>query len=299
MKYNFERVTRADMAVESVLVQEAAKKLLARETNDIEVSEFAGNNPYNDIEVQENKGYVLRSREAFGEPNENKIVASAFEAFIKKWGNETKLFGENAKVVRASEYDDYKNGTDLLVEFLGPDGKTHVLALDVTSNSFKKDIEDKLTKKREFFEKTSETPAVKYFKSSFTEEKGRKVVVPAVAGMSAPAVKELLTKLEAIEKAKNTGNSSSKMEAELSSDPLREAVLVEIKEQLDLYATRSLSKQILPEAKAELAFLQEKISSLLSPEKIARTLSKNQTDPVFKEIVLQSRMNAAPTKRYA
>ncbi|MFZ2048712.1 MAG: hypothetical protein WAV25_00160 [Minisyncoccia bacterium] len=46
---------------------------------------------------------------------------------IKSW------FGENARVLRASEYDDKKNDTDLIVEFLDEDGKPVAqLSIDTT-----------------------------------------------------------------------------------------------------------------------------------------------------------------------
>ena len=106
-------------------------------------------------------------------------------------GELSQWFSEHGFTIGASEYDDWVNGIDLLVEFRkpnSPEAPLLALGIDVT---FSIDVTDKFDRLRKQMEDGS-LAKMKYFASEHSEEKGPRDNLPEViVGISAKTVSEL------------------------------------------------------------------------------------------------------------
>ncbi|MCA9364038.1 hypothetical protein KC727_02365 [Candidatus Kaiserbacteria bacterium] len=103
-------------------------------------------------------------RERYEQNNqETKKTARVLEAIIHEYGELGDWFGENATTIKTSEYDDYVNGVDLVVELSDDDFSHHLaLAVDVTFGS--KHVHKKFQKIKEEID-AEKLAEVKYFES--------------------------------------------------------------------------------------------------------------------------------------
>jgi len=119
-----------------------------------------------------------------------KRVSEAVEVTLAYCGETQDWFGENAYLIRTSEYDDVINGVDLVVEFdLGSEDdepRRVALTVDVTTAVEKSVLEKKIKRNAEktFTRKGDKKAQIKYFKSEANDYKGPlENIVPIVIGL--------------------------------------------------------------------------------------------------------------------
>jgi len=127
-----------------------------------------------------------------GEGRENTALkaATVFEAIIHQHGEQSNWFGSNASTIKASRYDDLKNGVDTIVEFQEEKKPASQLALaiDVTFSSDLKRKFDRIKKEIE----QGDLTRIKYFHSENTGFRGEMTKVPRiVVGADIAVVKGL------------------------------------------------------------------------------------------------------------
>lgn len=125
--------------------------------------------------------------EATEKEKEAKILADILEAIILEESETSNWFGQNSSTTKVSDYDDYINHIDTIVEFTEEESANHMaLGIDAT---FSTDIKRKFDRIKEEIEKGSLAEA-KYFSSSFI--KGRHIQIPRiVVGADVKTIKEL------------------------------------------------------------------------------------------------------------
>jgi hypothetical protein len=124
------------------------------------------------------------------ETQEALALSRVFEAIIHLHAELSDWFGPRAHTIRASRYDDLKNGVDEIMECqLGRGAAAHLaLAIDVT---FSPNIRDKFERIREEIDR-GELATVKYFHSEYMHFRGQLSNVPRVIiGADCRTVKEL------------------------------------------------------------------------------------------------------------
>jgi len=126
------------------------------------------------------------------ESAETKKIADIFEAIVLEHGELSEWFGENGFTVGVSEYDDFINGVDMVVEFCKVEkSETPHLALgmDVT---FTSDTTAKFDRLREQIE-NGQLAKVKYFSSEHSNIRGGMDNIPEViVGVDRKTVEELM-----------------------------------------------------------------------------------------------------------
>jgi hypothetical protein len=100
----------------------------------IKLADFVGIQPYSDTQIAAdmNKARELKAR--FQTTEAHKIYADVMEGLIYRQIGRSGWFGPEAAAIKTSDYDDYVNGVDLMVEFEGESrSRRHLgLAIDVT-----------------------------------------------------------------------------------------------------------------------------------------------------------------------
>lgn len=204
------------------------------------------------------------------------IVADQIE--VSDW------FGSNSLFFRTTEYDDYFNGVDAVVEFnVGTDTSPERIALsiDTTSRTDTDTIGQKID--RNISKIFSNKLEVKYFESPDLDATNRykgtiKDVVPVVIGLEAQNVNQLITNFahlirlsdqkrdQSLDQNARTkaGQEYSNLRRQLEQDPCQIVFLEEIYRQLDLYhklVTRenSPSINVKPPSLLKLSFIIEDI----------------------------------------
>jgi hypothetical protein len=92
--------------------------------------------------------------------------AEIAEYVMKIFARDSEWFGDDSIIAPTSKYDDYKNGTDFVVEWENPEtGERDIaLAVDVTVTSTRSVLQDKLNKTKKGLENGTLTK-IKYFNS--------------------------------------------------------------------------------------------------------------------------------------
>ncbi len=154
------------------------------------------------------------------EEKKSKRVSEVLEAIIYLHTELSNWLGPNAETIRTSEYDDIKNGVDLIAEFNTEDSTRHLaLGVDVTFSTFY--LETKINRIKNEIE-ADELAQVKYFESHGF--KGSLRQLPRVViGVEADKVIEL------------AGLWMRNKNAELGRHPAKNIILVEIVEQLKIF----------------------------------------------------------------
>ena len=109
------------------------------------------------------------------------------EAELAEW------FGPNAFTIKTSEYDDFINGVDVIIEFYNEDGTSCLtLALDITLASNTGDLRRKLRRAREEID-DAKLARIKYFSSEHSGIRGELKDIPrGVVGIDFKAAVELI-----------------------------------------------------------------------------------------------------------
>ncbi|MFH1473032.1 MAG: hypothetical protein ABIF06_01280 [bacterium] len=143
-----------------------------------------------DKETVENLKRKFESKQGQGDL-EVKKDADIIEAIILEQGELSQWFGENAFTHGASEYDDFINGIDLLVEFKrpnNPEAEHLALGVDVT---FTTDTTAKFERLRQQIEDRT-LAKMDYFPFGDTESRGFKDKLPEViVGVERRTIREL------------------------------------------------------------------------------------------------------------
>lgn len=170
-----------------------AKALRSIGENRINMDDFA--NMY-EGSIEKDRELIARQRSRFEkkddtpELKEAHKLADIFEAIICEHGEMSEWFGENAMTASTSEYDDFINSIDVIVEFTREEEPSSHLGLAIDA-TYSRDVTHKLRKIKERID-TKELSTVKYFKSSEGDFRGELNKVPRViVSADVNTVKEL------------------------------------------------------------------------------------------------------------
>lgn len=143
---------------------------------------------YDPAMIKADLEYVRQKRLEFGEADDIRKWATILEVVIHEQIELSEWLGSGVTTVRASDYDDIRNGIDTIVEFLleGAQPNYLALAVDVT---FSPNIEDKLERIKQSI-REGKLGYVKYFKSERFRGELRQVPV-VVVGTDIVTAKQL------------------------------------------------------------------------------------------------------------
>lgn len=168
--------------------------------------------------------------------------SDALETIVVNQAEMNNWFGENSFLIRTSEYDDYNNHVDAVLEFAieGKESQRLALAIDSTSASSRNN--DVINRKieRNIEDVKYDRTTVKYFESQVDNFRGRlRTVLPVVVGLDERNSDDLISlsatiiKLEA---QKISGNARlAQIKKEMEKHPAQLLFLEEIKQQLEMY----------------------------------------------------------------
>lgn len=155
------------------------------------------NHPYSNMDVASDLEYVakqkvLHKKTETPQSRELKRIADIFEALVLWNSEQADWLGSKATTIKTSEYDDYKNGVDMVVEFQEERSASYLgLAADVTFSSDRSIIAKKFSILRDQI-KRGTLAQVKYFHSDHTHFDGQLSKLPEVViGVSKSMVLEL------------------------------------------------------------------------------------------------------------
>ncbi|HMP67699.1 MAG TPA: hypothetical protein PKA60_03045 [Candidatus Paceibacterota bacterium] len=131
----FEDQTKKVDVVKMPQALEKAKEIMAEYKIDPE----SFSDLYNPSSVNDDKKYVAEMKIKFDLQNTeqyeviNNQLAEIFEAIIFDEGESANWFGDNSFLIKTSDYDDIKNGVDMVVEYDEDEGVSRIAAaIDVT-----------------------------------------------------------------------------------------------------------------------------------------------------------------------
>lgn len=201
-------------------------------------------------QLYENNG----SKNSFGNKG-----GDALESVFERYGNHSEWFAKKSVLTRASEYEDYFNGTDFYLEFDGQNQKNVedrvVLAIDVTSTiengRLIGKVDSAVTKVT-----THNGGDIKYFESGVDEFKGYlKGTIPVTVGVDSNHTLDLMLH-----------------DSDIKNHPYQMVFLEEIKLQFDYY----LLLEISAEMKSKIEVAKSKIERILEEKK--NITEKTRTD---------------------
>jgi len=162
----------------------------------IDPKSFEGVPGYATEEIAKDTAWVQEMEQRFDaegtpEQKELKKYATILEAMLNEMIGLHNLLGQRAEAITSSDFDDIRNGVDLIVEFQDETGEnaSHLaLAIDVTFTSAVNEkirrIKDKIIQ--------GELTSIKYFSSEFLGSKGKLLDVPRVViGIDRSSIEEL------------------------------------------------------------------------------------------------------------
>lgn len=192
---NFDRgIELAERGMELNKMHERAVKYLREEA--VRPEDF---HDYDRTVISEDDAYVRAMKEAFErnetpEDREAKQIADTLEAIVLEFGEQGYWFGgedEDVTTLKTAEYDDIKNGVDIIVEAYRKDGNGGGselgLAIDVT---YRKDLVAKMERIRDEV-RSGKLSTVRYFYSPHRDERRQSSIPRVVAGISAEHAMEL------------------------------------------------------------------------------------------------------------
>ncbi len=197
---------------------------------------FRGISGYKDAEIDEDIRYVRDKEERFDkedtpEQKEQKKFAKILEAMLNELIELYDWLGPDATTITTSDFDDMRNGIDMVAEFRDKKEKSasHLaLAVDVT---FANEIGKKIERIQREIER-GELASVKYFESEFLEQKGELPNIPRVViGGDVDTIKSLGMLWLAEDKKT------------LAVHEMQKVILVEIRMQLEVFAKYARTKK--------------------------------------------------------
>ena len=158
-------------------------------------------------------------------------------------------FGENSLFFRTTEYDDFVNKVDAVVEFdIGDNPEKLALSIDSTSRTETSKIESKV--KTNIAKLLNNSLEVKYFESQINDFKGSlKNIIPVVIGLGAINTNELINNFGNLLRQSQKRDDQSlpsnervsarqripQIQRDIANDPVQIIFLKEIKSQLEMY----------------------------------------------------------------
>ena len=253
-------------------VHEKAKKILPHQGGQrIDPSEFK--DLYGEQVVYQDEQYVWETKEVFrrkegtsSRKKEAKDVSDAFETLISDQVDLSNWFGENASVIRASEYDDYKNKVDAIIEFI-LEGSTSHLALGIDITYSRESLSGKIHTIRKMIEEGI-LAQVKYFISDIGGFRGELKNIPiVVVGADMEILDELFDtwiRFQRLRKQKNKEGQESvtkkirELNLQLQNHKVQVQLLRQIKMQLEKFhdfAQKSNQTKIADKLRANLSII--------------------------------------------
>ncbi len=177
---------------------------------------------------------------------ENKKRGRCFEIVLGDRIHQGEWLGKDVKTSRTSEYDDVINGVDMVIEFDKERPERMAIAVDASTSSNVKVIEEKIRRNIEKIRKKKDMQEVKYFNSQIKDANGEyyqgslKNLIPVVVGADKNNVDNLFdtfAELKSLEEDKGGFVEEWKNDLikKLNKDPLQGVFLKEIKIQLETY----------------------------------------------------------------
>ncbi len=214
-----------------------SKKNLILEQAAIKPDDFI--EPYGKENVEKDKATVRNLKARFGQGlsqeeqrdiKSTERAARVFEAIVYEQAELSNWFGENARTIKTSEFDDIVNGVDLVVEVNEPGRLPGQVALAADVSFGPSSIEKKIQRiVNEINEDSSGT--LKYFFSELTGFKGQLLRVPRVViGIERKAVFDLV------------GLDMNKKFKELASHPVQRVIADEVCKELEIFGKFARSK---------------------------------------------------------
>lgn len=189
---NLNRRNEAPLSRDAVISSKVARVLAKR------IDEYSFiDHPYSRGDIEADIAYVVgqqrkHKKEETPQSIELKRIADMFEALVLWNSEQADWLGSRATTIKTSQYDDYKNGVDMVVEFREERSASYLgLAADVTFSSDKTVIARKFAILRDQIKKGT-LAQVKYFHSDRTHFDGQLSKLPEVViGVSKSMVLEL------------------------------------------------------------------------------------------------------------
>src|SRR3989344_2748306 len=176
---------------------------------------------YSEEEIAGDNYEVRRLKEKFGEqPSKN--YAELLEAVIFEHGELSEWFGPGADLIKTSDFDDIKNGVDMVVGFKqGKDNFSNLaLGVDVTFGS--KILSQKLEKIKKRIDK-GKLGEIKYFDSELQKKVGPLELPQVVIGVEVETLREVGLLW------------MNRRNKELANHPIQAVILEETKRQLEAF----------------------------------------------------------------
>ena len=206
-----------------------------RVTPPLDPNKFRDVPGYQNAEIDEDLEYVRDKEQTFEredtpEKREQKKFAKILEAMLNELIELYDWLGPNATIITTSDFDDIKNGVDMVAEFRDEEEQSasHLaLAVDVT---FASEIGKKIDRIKREIER-GEMASIRYFESEFLESKGELPNIPRVViGIDT----DTITNLGALWLAED--------KKALAVHEMQKVILVEIRMQLEVFAKYARTK---------------------------------------------------------
>ncbi len=227
-------------------VEQKAYELLARKRERINLDDFA--DLYDKKLIEEDEKEVMRLERKYDRENtpaekELKKLAELFEVLFGKLVELEDWLGDDVFIIETSKFDDYKNGVDMVAEFLR-DGLSTQLGLAVDITFSREALTEKIGRiAREI--KEGKLPGIKYFISG-NGDRGEKNNIPRVIigtdRKTLGELAELVLDLNYLRKRKATQNTPQLSERiketqrKLQNHPLQIELLAQIGLQLETFS---------------------------------------------------------------
>ena len=231
-----------DFAKDAQLVIDTFDKARPR----IPESSFVGFYPAEDIKAdlklteRLSAEFVKRDEQAGAEgflrAKETHQLATAMEVIVAQpltwWGK--------GKTTRTSQYDDYVNGVDAVLEL---PGSQHIgFALDFSTSSFQQIIKQKIDRATDHVLVPGKPAEVKYYISPVTKKKESITVIPIVIGLDGKDAKELVSLVSGVIRMRDQAAKNPVMKERLTKGfealqkhPAQMVFILEISSQLARY----------------------------------------------------------------
>jgi hypothetical protein len=189
-----------ELIVENITADEIIKQIYEKVKENpfrqpIDLEQFR--DLYGEEIINRDLEYVRRLEEKFAQESQSGSqqerihrLATIFENIFQEQAERNNWLGDNVYIIKASRFDDIKNGVDNIAEFQKEDRSASYLALaiDVTMSA---DVEKKLKRIKKGIE-NGHLATVKYFVSQYTNIRGEFSRIPhVVIGADIKTIKEL------------------------------------------------------------------------------------------------------------
>lgn len=285
-----EGLTEKEEALHKLLVLERKKKT-------IDIDTFSDH--YSKESIESDKKFVDERKQRYAkERTDGDVRGELFEAIVADQISNSDWMGKDADSTFSTDYDDYRNGIDIIVEFEREEGDMHLaLAIDVTESPRK--MLEKLKNIKAAI-RTGSLGHLKYFKSKHLREKMRGIphVVVGAGYEVLGNISELLLRFKrlqaTIEESRKSGQSASeeralaeftKVRSAVAEHPLQGMLLNEIKLQLESFReyAHTIGKEDVVDQYSKILALIDNV--IEKKGDLAKNDESFKEDPVFRMIL--------------